>query len=230
MKNKKITCIIPAYNEEKNIEKNISIIKKFLEKEIFEIIVINDCSTDNTAKILENIENIKIIENKKNLWKSKSIYKWIKQSKWDFIFLLDADLQNLNEKNISDFINPIFEEKTDIVMAFFKNSVPLFPFKKIDYCSWQRIFPKKILENNLENLQKIENYWLEVFLNKIFIENNLKLKIIKWENVENDFHHKKNGFLIWWKKNLKIWKNIIKTAWGIFAIYKMNFDLEKLLK
>lgn len=227
---KKISCIIPAYNEEKNIWKNIEILKFFLWKEIFEIIVINDCSSDKTWEILKNISDIKIIENQKNLWKSKSVAKAIKQAKWEFIFLLDADLKNLNKKNISDFIKPIFEQKTKVTIAFLKNSWPLFPFKKIDYCSGQRIIPKDILIENIEKIEKLQSYWLEVFLNKIIIEKNISIKIIKWENVENDFHHKKSSFLKWWKRNIKIWNNILKNWWWLFWIYKMNFDLEKLIK
>lgn len=227
---KKISCIIPAFNEEKNIWKNIEILENFLWKEIFEIIVVNDCSSDKTWKILEKFNKIKIITNTKNLWKSASVAKAVKNASWDFIFLLDADLINLTKENILNFVKPILEEKSEVVMAFFKNSIPLFPFKKIDYCSGQRIFPKKFLEKNMKNLEKITSYWLEVFLNKIFIQEKTKIKIIKWQNVENDFHHKKDWFFAWWKRNLKIWKNILKNWWGIIWIYKMNFDLEKLLE
>lgn len=226
----KISCIIPAFNEEKNIWNILKILKSFLWKEIFEIIVVNDHSSDNTSKVLKNFKNIKIIENTKNLWKSRSVAKAIEKTSWNFIFLLDADLKNLNKKNILDFIKPIFEKKTKITIAFLKNSWPLFPFKKIDYCSWQRIIPKNILLKDLEKIKNLQGYGLEVFLNKIIIEKKIAIKVIKWENVENDFHHKKSSFLKWWEKNLKIWRNILKSWWWILWIYKMNFDLEKLIK
>ena len=45
---KKISCIIPAYNEEKNISNVLNVLLKFLHKDIFEIIVVNDCSSDKT--------------------------------------------------------------------------------------------------------------------------------------------------------------------------------------
>lgn len=226
----KISCIIPAFNEEKNIWNILKILKSFLWKEIFEIIVVNDHSSDNTSKVLKNFKNIKIIENTKNLWKSRSVAKAIEKTSWNFIFLLDADLKNLNKKNILDFIKPIFEKKAKITIAFLKNSWPLFPFKKIDYCSWQRIIPKNILLKDLEKIKNLQGYGLEVFLNKIIIEKKIAIKVIKWENVENDFHHKKSSFLKWWEKNLKIWRNILKSWWWILWIYKMNFDLEKLIK
>jgi len=46
-------------------------------------------------------------------------------------------------------------------------------------------------------------------MNKLIIEYKLKLKVIYWKDVENDFHDNKDGFIKGWKKNLKIWKDII---------------------
>ena len=74
---KKISCIIPAYNEEKNISNVLDVLLKFLHKDIFEIIVVNDCSSDKTEEILRNFSEIKIIQNEKNLWKSASVAKAI---------------------------------------------------------------------------------------------------------------------------------------------------------
>lgn len=57
-----------------------------------------------------------------------------------------------------------------------------------------------------------------------------KKYFVKWENVENNFHHKKDGFIRWWWKNLKIWHNVLKHWNWIIWVYKMNIELEKLLK
>ncbi|ATU05893.1 hypothetical protein BKN14_05715 [Candidatus Gracilibacteria bacterium HOT-871] len=57
-----------------------------------------------------------------------------------------------------------------------------------------------------------------------------KKYFVKWENVENNFHHKKDGFIRGWGKNLKIWHNVLKHGNGIIGVYKMNIELEKLLK
>ena len=69
-----ITFFVPCYNEEKNIQNTInaliSSLKKFNLK--FEIIIVDDCSTDNTNKIIKeiiesNIDlNIELITNNKN--------------------------------------------------------------------------------------------------------------------------------------------------------------------
>lgn len=227
----KISCIIPAFNEEKNIEKILSVVSYFLNSEIYEIIVIDDFSSDKTVEVIEkNYPFIKLIKNSKNLWKSASVAKWIQNSNWNFIFLIDADLIWLTKENIKGFLMPILNKKCDVTISFLKNSWPLFPFKKIDYCSGQRVISKAILMQEINKIKELKSYWLEVFINYLIIKNKLSIKVIKWKNVENNFHHKKDGFIRWWWKNLKIWHNVLKHWNWIIWVYKMNIELEKLLK
>ena len=86
-----LSVIIPAYNEEKTIEKTITAIKNsnYPNKKL-EIIVVNDGSTDNTLNILKNIKKIKIIS-KPNTGKADSMNQGIKQAKGEFIAIVDAD-------------------------------------------------------------------------------------------------------------------------------------------
>ena len=60
-----IVVIIPVFNEEKNIEKVIDSVSEYCDK----LIVVNDCSTDNTKHILSSLNQSKliIIDNDKNL-------------------------------------------------------------------------------------------------------------------------------------------------------------------
>jgi len=105
------SLIIPLLNEEKNISKLIDEILsiKELHNEIYEIILINDCSTDKTLdeiiKLKKNkIKVIKIINNNKNLGQSYSIHKGISQSQYDTIITIDGDGQN-NPNDIPKLLN-----------------------------------------------------------------------------------------------------------------------------
>jgi cellulose synthase/poly-beta-1,6-N-acetylglucosamine synthase-like glycosyltransferase len=86
----KISVIIPAYNEDKSIMGCIDSILKnsYVHKEI---IVINDCSTDNILRKLENIKDVIIINNENKLGIVGSIKKGIEKSKGDIIIKLNAD-------------------------------------------------------------------------------------------------------------------------------------------
>lgn len=86
-----ISLYIAAYNAEKTIEKSInSILQQTLKPK--EIIIINDCSTDKTLKLLKKFNQIKIINNKKNYGLAKSRNIALKYSKYNFLASIDSDV------------------------------------------------------------------------------------------------------------------------------------------
>lgn len=97
-----ISIIIPCLNYEKlifnNLEKIVNKIDVFNLK--YEIIVINDGSSDNTSnevlRFMKNNENIKLISNKINKGKSLSIISAIKECKFNTIILIDCDIPYFN--------------------------------------------------------------------------------------------------------------------------------------
>ncbi len=93
-KNYEVSFIVPAYNEESTIGDTIQHIFN-IDYKIKEVIVINDCSTDNTRKIIENLlkkySNLKLINNEKNLGKAGSLNKGWKTATGELIAVVDAD-------------------------------------------------------------------------------------------------------------------------------------------
>ena len=89
-----VSVIIPTYNCSRDIEKCIESIEKQTYNNI-EIIVCDDCSTDNTREILKELEkkynNIKILYNETNLKAAATRNKCIENSKGVFIAIQDAD-------------------------------------------------------------------------------------------------------------------------------------------
>ena len=116
------SLIIPLFNEEKNIQ---FLINEFLDirsllKEDFEIILINDYSTDNTLKVInlikiDNSEDIKIFNNKKNLGQSWSLHNGIKNSTYDTIITIDGDGQN-NPSDIPELLK-IYRSMPDVYLV-----------------------------------------------------------------------------------------------------------------
>ena len=97
-----ISIIIPCFNEEKVISQNIQKIYNFFEDKeyVFEIVVINNASTDNTLKVLiETDKNYKIkILNEDRKGKGNAIKLGLLNSKYNNILILDADLStDINE-------------------------------------------------------------------------------------------------------------------------------------
>ena len=97
-----ISIVIPCFNEEKVISQNIQKIYNYFEdkKYVFEIVVINNASTDNTLKVLiESDKNYKIkIINEERKGKGNAIKLGLLNSKYNNILILDADLStDINE-------------------------------------------------------------------------------------------------------------------------------------
>lgn len=88
-----VSIIITAYNYEKYIERAIrSCLEQSLPKNDFEIIVVNDASTDNTEEILENYSSdVRVFNLEKNVGLSGARNYGIKKSKGQFVVFLDAD-------------------------------------------------------------------------------------------------------------------------------------------
>ena len=147
------TVIIPARNEEDNIRKYLpSVLQQNYPKELFEVIVIDDYSTDATADVVVKFQsqysNLKLLrlkdilpDVKLNSYKKKAIEKAIEQASGDWIVTTDADcLVNKNWLQcFSGFIverNPVFVAAP---VAFFNDHSFLSVFQSLDFMSLQGI-------------------------------------------------------------------------------------------
>ena len=117
MKNKdKILFVIPAYNEAENIDKVLKEIKK--DVNYADILVINDCSKDNTKEIVEK-NNVKCITNVFNMKYAMAVQTGIKyayQNDYDYVIQFDADGQH-DADSINDLIKPIMDGKADFTIG-----------------------------------------------------------------------------------------------------------------
>jgi len=90
---------MPVYNEEAIIEKTIDdcmtlILSRFVTGEI---VVVNDCSTDKTAKVLERLsatnDRLKVISNEKNVGHGSSLVRAVRAARGDHVLCMDSDYQ-----------------------------------------------------------------------------------------------------------------------------------------
>ena len=118
--NSKVLIIIPAYNEEKNILNTYKSIVDFNKnnKTNYECIVINDCSTDGTKKILEdnNIPHINLIHNLGIGGAVQTGYKYAYYHDYDIAVQYDGDGQH-DVAYIEKIIKPLIDKKADMVIG-----------------------------------------------------------------------------------------------------------------
>ena len=135
-----LSIVIPLLNEQNSLEEltnSISTVVKSLRLE-FEIILIDDGSTDNSwktiSKICSNNQNIKGIRFLKNFGKSQALSAGFKACNGDVVVTMDADLQD-DPNEIPELYKKVKEEKFDLVSGWKKVRYDSIIFKN---------FPSKI--------------------------------------------------------------------------------------
>lgn len=119
---KNLSVVIPVLNEGENIPELYSNLKRVLDNLNlgYEILFIDDGSTDNTYNIIEELhkkdEHVKLIKFRKNFGKSKALLVGFKHAKGDIVITMDGDLQD-DPKEIPHFINKI-NENYDVVVGW----------------------------------------------------------------------------------------------------------------
>ncbi len=122
MKIKRLSIIIPAYNEENTIE---TVLERIQQLELpyaisKEVIVINDCSKDGTKEridafaYLRNKEHFKVFHQEVNRGKGAAIHKGIELATGDYTVIQDADLE-LNPNDINLLISKCFESDAQVI-------------------------------------------------------------------------------------------------------------------
>lgn len=95
---KKISIIVPCYNEEETVQIFNEEIKKVISNYEYEIIFVDDGSSDNTLKIIKNIseedEHIKYLSFSRNFGKEAAIFAGLDKSRGDYVVIMDVDLQD----------------------------------------------------------------------------------------------------------------------------------------
>lgn len=141
MKKIDISIVVPCYNEEKNVELFYNETTKLFDSTnySYEIIFVNDGSSDNTYNKLKEItektgKNIKVVNFSRNFGKEAAMYAGLKETIGDNVSIIDADMQQdpkyildmlnyLNEHNEYDAVAAYQEKrKESSVLTFFKNT------------------------------------------------------------------------------------------------------------
>jgi len=91
-----LSVIVPAYNEESNIHVLIKRVATALSDVDYELIIVDDGSSDNTANVVKKFENIypvRCIRHRTNMGKIEALKTGIQVAKGKYIAFLDADME-----------------------------------------------------------------------------------------------------------------------------------------
>jgi glycosyltransferase involved in cell wall biosynthesis len=92
----KISVVVTVYNEEDNIKPLIERITAALDGTEYEMVYVDDGSSDDTLKILYSMDHprLKVVELRKNYGQSSALMAGIEMAEGEYIATMDGDLQN----------------------------------------------------------------------------------------------------------------------------------------
>jgi len=172
----KLSFVIPVFNEQDSLMQLYSEIKENIKSYDYEIIFVDDGSSDESYNILQGFasedKNVKLIKLRKNFGKSAGLNVGFEAAEGDIVFTMDADLQD-DPKEIPEFIKKI-EEGYDMVTGwkvkrrdpisktwpsklFNKVTTNTFKLKLHDYNCGYKAYKKEVI-NELDIYGEMHRY------------------------------------------------------------------------
>ena len=147
-----ISLVIPLYNEDESIKELYDWIvqEKKNNSLTYEIIFVNDGSTDNSWKVIEELSekdtNVHGIKFRRNYGKSAALYCGFKKAQGDVVITMDADLQDSPDE-IPELRRMIIEDGYDLVSGY----------KKKRYDPLSKTIPTKLFNATARKVSGINN-------------------------------------------------------------------------
>lgn len=138
-----LSVFFPAYNEEKNIKEAVLRAAKILPKiaSKYEIIIVDDGSTDKTGEIAERLakekEFVKVVHHRPNRGYGAALKSGFSESRYSWVAFTDADGQ-FDFSEITKFIDKQRETDADLVIGYYlKRAVPFY--RKLNTFFWMTL-------------------------------------------------------------------------------------------
>lgn len=178
MESRSISVIIPVYNEERTIPSIVEIIRTWGKAS--EIIVVNDGSTDKTARAVSQFNgSIRLIDRKGNKGKGFSLAQGVRASSGELTMFLDGDVVGLTHKDLDAMTTPVAMGKADMVIAV-TNCWNVGSFAPYDSINGERVVWRKNIEEHLRKFEHVGN-GVEFVINDI--HKHKRVKTIKLPHV-----------------------------------------------
>jgi len=147
-----ISVVIPLYNEDESLPELYAWIERVMSQNKFtyEVIFVNDGSTDNSWGVIENLsrehKEVKGIKFRRNYGKSPALYCGFKQAQGDVVITMDADLQDSPDE-IPELYRMIKEDGFDLVSGY----------KQKRYDPLSKTIPTKLFNATARRISGIHN-------------------------------------------------------------------------
>ena len=211
----KVAAIVPALNEEKNIER---VLKVLLDsKDLDEVIVVDGGSTDKTAEKSEKLGAKVIKFDGKKGGKGYAMTEGVKGTDAEIIVFFDADLIGLSLQHVSLLVYPVLENKAAMCVGLRERlkGIPAI-LVKIDPLSaigGERAMKRFVFESIPKKF--IKGFAVETSLNYYCLAKKLPVRYVKLKGLDIIIKEKKWGLIKGFSNRLKMFWQLLKIRFSI---------------
>lgn len=209
----RISCVICAFNEAPRIADVLAVAST--HPLLYEVIVVDDGSTDNTIEIVRRFPSVTLISHKVNRGKSSAMATGITMAKCELLTLLDADLKGLTVEHVTALAAPVLSGEASVSLSLRQNSLLIFRAIGLDFVSGERVISKELLSNFLGEIHLLPRFGIEVFMNRQIIERQLSIAITNWPQVTQSRKTEKMGY----------WKGIMAELRMVADLLQVTYPL-----
>lgn len=205
-----VSAIIPAYNEAERIEAVLKPLKQ--SKAVQQIIVVDDGSTDDTARIARAM-SVEVKQLPLNGGKAAALNEGVNAASNETLLFLDADLVGLRPEQIDKLAHAYFRQKADMVVGVFKNGRLNTDLSQIvaPYLSGQRILSKTLWKRLQQNVDYLD-FGVEIALKKLSIKEGWCVVKVELDGVTHVMKEEKRGLSQGLKDRFKMYGDIVRSV------------------
>jgi len=210
-KKPRVGIVIPAHNEEENIEGVLKIVTKV--PEVDEILVVADVCDDGTVEIVKKYD-VKILERKKSRGKGDAMIDGVKAINADVIMFVDADLETLKVRHIQQVIAPVVAGKAVMSVGLrdriFGLSVVIPKIDPMYAIGGERAVTRKFF-NSLPIDENAYDFGIETVMNYYARHNRLPVAHPVLKDLRQAIKEKKYGFLQGFHDRIQLMKQVYRA-------------------
>jgi len=206
-KESKVVGLVPAFNEEKTIAQVLQVLSN--HPLITKIIVVDDGSDDQTAKVASQFTKTRVIRHSKNLGKGAALTTGLKKAQEaDVLVILDADLIGLKKEHLDNLIKPLLEDKAEMVLGILGQDIK----RGTNLASW--LFPslsglRALKKSCLAGLELPQGFGVDRAITKWFKEKGFRILKVEQAGLSQVMKEEKYGLRKGFRYRSKMYREII---------------------